>query len=84
MGRNVPIIWDDEELEMGAFEDSVSRFFIRTEEKDEDAIKAVFGEVEYVDSDLNEKAFVTAVITEGKFETCCNKIGVKSALRVLD
>ena len=57
---------------------------IRTEEKDEDAIKAVFGEVEYVDSDLNEKAFVTAVITEGKFETCCNKIGVKSALRVLD
>ena len=40
--------------------------------------------MEYVDSDLNEKAFVTAVITEGKFETCCNKIGVKSALRVLD
>ena len=41
-------------------------------------------DVEYVDSDLDEKAFVTAVITEGEFEACCNKIGVKSALRVLD
>ena len=84
MGRNVPIIWDDEELEMGAFEDSASKFFIRTEEQDENAIKTAFGEVEYVDSDLNEKAFVTAVITEGEFEACCDKIGIKSALRVLD
>ena len=47
------------------------------------AIKAVFGDVEYVDSDLDEKAFVTAVITEGEFEACCNKIGVKSALRAV-
>ena len=83
-GRNVPIIWEDEELEMGAFADSESKFFVRTDEKDEAAIKAVFGDVQYVDSDLNEKAFVTAVITEGEFEACCNKIVVKSALRVLD
>ena len=83
-GRHVPIIWEDEELEMGTFADSESRFFVRTDEKDEAAIKAVFGDVEYVDSDLDEKAFVTAVITEGEFEACCNKIGVKSALRVLD
>ena len=83
-GRHVPIIWEDEELEMGTFADSESRFFVRTDEKDEAAIKAVFGDVEYVDSDLDEKAFVTAVITEGEFEARCNKIGVKSALRVLD
>ena len=83
-GRHVPIIWEDEELEMGTFADSESRFFVRTDEKTEAAIKAVFGDVEYVDSDLDEKAFVTAVITEGEFEACCNKIGVKSALRVLD
>ena len=83
-GRHVPIIWEDEELEMGTFADSESRFFVRTDEKNEAAIKAVFGDVEYVDSDLDEKAFVTAVITEGEFEACCNKIGVKSALRVLD
>lgn len=83
-GRHVPVIWDDEALEMGEFKDSSSRFFVRTDEKDEAAIKAVFGDVQYVDSDLNEKAFVTAVITEGEFEACCNKIVVKSALRVLD
>ena len=57
-GRHVPVIWDDEALEMGEFKDSSSRFFVRTDEKDEAAIKAVFGDVQYVDSDLNEKAFV--------------------------
>ena len=41
-GRHVPIIWEDEELEMGTFADSESRFFVRTDEKDEAAIKALF------------------------------------------
>lgn len=83
-GRNVPTIWDSQELPMGDFGDFVSRFFVRTDVKDEAAIKDAFGDVVFVEAQLDEKAFFTADITEKAFEAAKEKLAIKSALRVME
>ena len=88
LGKNIPIFWDDEKLELLGVADSKRSFFIRVNgnaSKDIATVNAVFGKVcavtlEGVD---DEFGFVTEVMREKEFEEKLSKItGVISRLRI--
>lgn len=88
LGKNIPIFWDDEKLELLGVADSKRSFFVRVNgnaSKDIAAVNAVFGKVcavilEGVD---DEFGFVTEVMREKEFEEKLSKItGVISRLRI--
>ncbi|MBQ3061502.1 MAG: homoserine dehydrogenase [Lachnospiraceae bacterium] len=72
LNRNIRIVWEEEKINLSAFEDINNRFFVRLSGNDklnEDKVKEVFGDVKVVSCDLikDEYAFTTKVLSEGVF-----------------
>ena len=79
MGRNMPVFWDAEKLELTGVENAVRPFFVRVQ-GDADArkseIEALIGDIEIVKVDGidGEFGFVTKAMAEKDFEAVYDKI----------
>ena len=83
MDKHIPIEWRREKLELIDYKDFDNRFFVRANESEE-AVKEVFGEVEFVKVEdvTGEVGFVTSVMPESEFETRAAKLAVIQKIRV--
>ena len=83
MDKHIPIEWRREKLELIDYKDFDNRFFVRANESEE-AVKEVFGEVEFVKAEdvTGEVGFVTSVMPESEFETRAAKLAVIQKIRV--
>ena len=83
MDKHIPIEWRREKLELIDYKDFDNRFFVRTNESEE-AVKKVFGEVEFVKAEdvTGEVGFMTSVMPESEFETRAAKLAVIQKIRV--
>ena len=83
MDKHIPIEWRREKLELIDYKDFDNRFFVRANESEE-AVKKVFGEVEFVKAEdvTGEVGFVTSVMPESEFETRAAKLAVIQKIRV--
>lgn len=81
-GKNVPIDWLEEQMELVNYTENTNRFFVRTtSEKAE--VEAVFGDVEYVEGVVaGEFGFVTGVMKEAEFAEKIEKISCVSRIRL--
>lgn len=77
------IMWDEEKLDLEDFSKSRKRFFVRTKSS-KDEIRAVFGDVEYIDAGIqDENGFVTPKMSENDYIEKSKKLGnVISRIRV--
>ncbi len=84
MGKNIKLIWEPEKLELNDIDEVERKFFVRADDVTTDEqIAEVFGEVEYVRAGLEEKAFITPVMTEAAYKTAAVKLGtVKQMIRI--
>lgn len=83
-GNNVEIIMSETPLEMGGFKDMKNRFFARAAQCDNEEVQKKFGNVQFVNSDSDEKVFITEDLTEGEFEAAWNTFDkAKSFIRVI-
>ncbi len=79
---NIYIDWSQEKLEIVDYKDSVNAFFVRTT-SDKAAVKAAFGDVEYVENvEAGEFGFVTGEMTEAEFEEKSAKIELVNRIRL--
>ena len=76
-GRHKEIRWNPDKAVLSDNGSFSRRFFVRLEDSvDKDQIKQAFGQVEYVVlDDLEEKAFVTGMMTEKEFEAAVGETG---------
>ena len=87
-GKNIPVCWGQEKLELDDIKGSRRRFLVRVKgeaDKDLSSVEAVFGHVDPINvPELSgEFAFVTGVISEGEYEEKAEKLGtVISRIRV--
>ena len=87
LGTNIPVIWEQDKLEIADIKESEQRFFVRLSgDKAANAAKVqeVFGTVKEVDAGVaGEYAFVTAPVKEGEFAKKAEALGnVVSRIRV--
>lgn len=71
LGTNIMSIWCTEKLELADIKDSENRYFVRLSGAgQEEAVKAVFGDVQFVHIEEvpNETAFLTPVMTEREYD----------------
>ncbi len=88
--ENIPVAWNEEKMELGAFSECKSKFFVRMKDKglDDDQmfeIKNAFGNVLYVKAPevKEELAFITDPLEEGVFaENIKNFTDVYSVIRM--
>lgn len=85
LNTSTTIIWEDEKQSLESFQDSVKRFFVRTSASHNE-IKAIFGDVEYVDGGMaGEGGFITSPLSEKEFETKASDLGkIISRIRLAD
>lgn len=87
LGTNIPVIWEQDKLEIADINESEQRFFVRLSgEKaaNEAKVQEAFGTVKEVDAGVaGEYAFVTAPVKEGEFAKKAEVLGnVVSRIRV--
>ncbi len=79
VGTGVPVQWTAEKLSLVSFEESRSRFFVRTagtKSDSESKVRDAFGDVEEVDAGFSDEyAFVTGEITEAAYEKAAGAVG---------
>lgn len=82
-GTNIMTIWEEEKVTLGDFNNFECRYLVRVKDTNtEEAIKAAFGDVDYVDAGIDgEKAFLTKVISEGSFNEKAKTLDVIYRLR---
>ncbi len=81
-GVSIPIIWSEEKLELGKFENMKNAFFFRVPASmKEAALAAVKAEVVLEDVHDGEIGIVTPVMTEGEFEKAVKDLDVISMIR---
>lgn len=81
-GKNVPIDWLEEQMELVNYTENTNRFFVRTT-SEKAIVEAVFGDVEYVEGVVaGEFGFVTGVMTEAEFAEKIQKISCVSRIRL--
>ena len=85
--ENVPVIWEQEKLEIADIKEASQRFFVRLSgDKAANASKvaAAFGNVQVVDAGIaDEYAFITDAVKEGDFAKKAEELGnVVSRIRV--
>lgn len=71
LGTNIMSIWCTEKLELADIKDSENRYFVRLSGAgQEEAVKAVFGDVQFVHIEEvpDETAFLTPVMTEREYD----------------
>ncbi len=78
-GKNIPILWSQENVELGAKADMISRFFVRVPMSERVAAEEAFAIEQTValPEKAEEFAFVTEPMSEGTFEA---KIGAFSLI----
>lgn len=87
LDTTVPMIWEQEKLEIADIKEASQRFFVRLSgEKvaNESKVADVFGKVQVVDAGIaDEYAFITEEVTEGEFAKKAESLGnVISRIRV--
>lgn len=84
--KHIICIWEEEKLPLGSIDHFTRRFFVRAAKGSEADVKALFGEVEYVDAGFDtEFGFVTAPVTEKEFaEKAASLKGFISRIRMED
>jgi len=83
-GNNLPIFWDDKKVDLLGIDEVERTFFVRVKNTEE-AVKAVFGDVEFVKAEgvLGEVGFVSTSMKEKDFEEKLSKLdGVVSRIRI--
>lgn len=75
--KNIPVEWSSKKLKLVDSDNTVSRFFIRTEVLDQDKIRECFGDVEYVETEgvTGELGFVTNAMREGELAQKTEALG---------
>lgn len=89
-GVSIMTIWSEDKLDLGKFEDTQSKFFVRVKDEDIDdidlvQIKELFGNVLWVKAEgvEGESAFITESVKEGQFAENIKLVpNVKSIIRV--
>ncbi len=83
-GRNIPLEWKQEKLELADSGKDVNRFFVRTRSV-EAKVESVFGKVEFLDANVDgEVGFITGELKESEFSELCKALGnVISAIRYI-
>lgn len=67
-GKNVPITWSAEKLEIAPMDELESRFFVRVKESEQDKAVQVFGDVQMIDAGISgECGFITPLMKEKDF-----------------
>ncbi|SFG03658.1 homoserine dehydrogenase [Lachnospiraceae bacterium C7] len=80
--KHLEIEWSSEKLQLLDYEDTESRFFVRTD-KSEDDIRKVFGNVKLIkDVVEGEIGFITAHTREKDFEEKAKKLGIINRIRL--
>lgn len=76
LGKNIPIVWSSNKLELADYKNASSAFFVRTR-KDETEVKTVFGDVSFVKAEgvTGETGFVTKEMPEKEYEEKAEKLG---------
>ena len=87
IGRNIPVIWEQEKLEIADMKDASQRFFVRVsgdKAANEEKVTKAFGNVQVVDAGVaGEYAFITDAVKEGDFAKKAEELGnVVSRIRV--
>lgn len=83
--RHLALIWDAEKQEIKSKDTLSQQYFVRVAGGDTAAVKAAFGDVEFVAvKDITgEIAFVTGVMTEKEYADAAAKIsGIKNMIRI--
>ncbi len=81
-GTNIMTIWDSEKLTLGSMDNFTCRFFARTAAPKSD-IEKVFGEVTYVDADIDgELGFITERLSNKEFEDKSANIELINRIRM--
>ena len=85
--ENVPVIWEQEKLEIADINEASQRFFVRLsgdKATNESKVAAAFGNVQVVDAGFaDEYAFITDAVKEGDFAKKAEELGnVVSRIRV--
>lgn len=85
LNTSTTVMWSEEALELEDFANSKKRFFVRTT-KNSDDVKNVFGNVEFVDANVDgETGFVTSKLSEKDFAAKAETLGdVISRIRIED
>ncbi len=83
--RPKKIGWDKAEGNIMASKDDVEfAYFIRTEDS-EDAVKAAFGDVNFISSNDNERVFITQKLSGTQMDKALSELSsIKTSIRVLD
>ena len=80
--KHLEIEWSSEKLQLLDYEDTESRFFVRTD-KSEEEIRKVFGNVKLIkDVVEGEIGFITAHTREKDFEEKAKKLGIINRIRL--
>ena len=76
LGKNIPIVWSSNKLELADYKNASSAFFVRAR-KDETEVKTVFGDVSFVKAEgvTGETGFVTKEMPEKEYEEKAEKLG---------
>ncbi len=83
--RHLALIWDAEKQEIKSKDTLSQQYFVRVAGNDTAAVKAAFGDVEFVAvKDITgEIAFVTGVMTEKEYADAAAKVsGIKNMIRI--
>ena len=76
LGKHIPIIWDEQKLEVSPMDEFTRRFFVRVKETDHNKIRENFGDVEFIEHVADgETGFITAEMTEKAYNECAAKAG---------
>ena len=79
---NIYIDWKPEKLTLVSYDDSVNRFFVRTDSPKEE-VEKIFGNVSYVENVVDgEYGFTTEAMTEKDFAAKADKINVINRIRL--
>lgn len=81
-GKNIPIVWSREKLELGKFEDMKTAFFVRLPKDQKDKALSLLPVAKTIE-DVSEYEFaiVTEVMTEGEFAKAEAQLDVISKIR---
>ena len=85
-GETAKIHWKAVKRKIESADDFTTPYFVRVKGTGiEDAIKAAFGEVEFIDGNITgETAFLTKVMTGGEYKKAAEGFDVISRIRVSD
>lgn len=81
-GKNIPIIWEQEKLELGKLEDMKNCFFARIPAEKKEAALAILPVVETIENIKDgEIGVITSVMTEGAFAEAVKNLDAISIIR---